>query len=123
MDPRFLRRTNVAPLAQDFPVAAIAQWLAREIQQAGHLTHEEAINGILINFGGIVAYCSYSEPLRDSRAKVIGKRRLLHPEILRALKQLTGKNIVWEKECREWWARKVGAAPRRRDHPSAVTAG
>jgi len=113
MHPRFLRRTDVLPLRKDVPVDAIAEWLAREIQRIGHLTHDDTQIDLLVEFGGISTYCFYNEPVRDKRGKVIRNRLLLHPEILQALKKLTGKKVVWGKECGEWWARGVGEAARR----------
>jgi hypothetical protein len=109
--PRYLSRTDIPPLRQDVPIDAIAQLLARKIEETAHLTHEDALLEILIAFTSKSPFVYYSEPVRDRRGKVI-ERRLLHPEILRALKKLTGKNIIWGKECREWWARGVGEAAR-----------
>jgi len=43
MNTRFLRRTDVPPLSQDVPIDAIAQLLARRIEETGHLTHEDAL--------------------------------------------------------------------------------
>jgi hypothetical protein len=111
MNARFLNRTDVPPLREDVPIDAIARWLAREIQETGHVTHEEAHIGVMINFRGIM--CFYSEPECNKRGKVTRNRILIHPEILRALKKFTGKNIIWGKECREWWAKGVGEAARR----------
>jgi hypothetical protein len=110
--PRYLSRTDVPPLRQDVPIDAIAQLLARKIEETGHLTHEDALLEILLGFSSKSHLVYYWEPVRDRRGKVIEKRRLLHPEILRALKKLTGKNIIWGKECREWWAKGVGEAAR-----------
>jgi hypothetical protein len=112
MNTRFLRRTDVPPLSQDVPIDAIAQLLARRIEETGHLTHEDALLEILLAFISTCHLVYYWEPVRDRRGKVIEERRLLHPEILRALKKLTGKNIIWGKDCREWWARGVGEATR-----------
>jgi hypothetical protein len=112
MNARFRRRTDVPPLRQDVPIDAIAQLLARKIYETGHLTHEDALLEILIAFSSKSHLVHYWEPVRYRRGKVVEERRLLHPEILRALKKLTGKKIVWEKECREWWARGVGEAAR-----------
>jgi hypothetical protein len=50
MNTRFLRRTDVPPLSQDVPIDAIAQLLARRIEETGHLTHEDALLEILLAF-------------------------------------------------------------------------
>jgi hypothetical protein len=60
---------------------------------------------LLVAFGEISTYCFYDEPERTKRGKMIRNRRLLHPEILLALKKLTGESIIWGKDCREWWAK------------------
>ena len=111
MNARFRRRTDVPPLRPDVPIDAIAQLLARKIYETGHLTHEEALLEVRL-YVGFKLILDYLDPVCDRHGKVIRNRFLLHPEILRALKKLTGKKIVWEKECREWWARGVGEAAR-----------
>ncbi len=108
----FLSRTDVPPLAPDAPVDAIARWLAREIELRGHVQHQTAVYGVLSRFGPEFIY---TETVRDERGGdpalrdwlfflqlAIRQRHLLHPEILRAFKKLTGNNINWGKDCREW---------------------
>jgi hypothetical protein len=82
--------------------------LAREIEERGHLEHWYAVAHITKIFG---KGFDYSEPEYDRRGHVTGSRRLLHPEILLALKKLAGEKINWGKECREWHAK--GAKPKR----------
>ena len=99
---RFLRRPDVAPLPEGAPVAAIAEWLAQFIEKEGQLDHGLAAVRVHGRFGGEFIY---SDPIYDRRGKAeIGVRYLIHPDILWALKKLTGNNIVWGKDCREWWA-------------------
>jgi hypothetical protein len=99
---RFLRRPDVALLPEGAPVTAIAEWLAHFIEEEGHLDHGLAVVRIHAKFGdGFV----YSEPIYDKRGKYLETRFLLHPDILSALKKLTGNNIIWGKDCRKWWAK------------------
>jgi hypothetical protein len=113
---RFLRRPDVAPLPEGAPVIAIAEWLAQFIEEEGHLTHRLAVVRIDDVFGDGF---SYSEPVFDKHGKAkVGDRYLLHPDILLALKKLTGNNLIWGKDCREWWAKNARgrqAASARRD--------
>jgi hypothetical protein len=114
---RFLGRTDVPPLPKDAPIDAIAQRLARQIEQRGHLHHWSAVCLVTEKFG---RGFTYTETVKDRQrcdphlqiwlAFGSPRRELLHPEILPALKKLTGKNIVWGKDCREWWLAK-GAMP------------
>jgi hypothetical protein len=119
---RFLRRPDVAPLPEGAPVTAIAEWLARFIEEEGHLTHRLAVVRIDNVFGGGFIY---SEPIYDKRSRAkVGDRYLIHPDILWALKKLTGKNIIWGKDCREWWAKNARgrrAASDRRDFRRSET--
>lgn len=79
----------------------------------GTLTYEDAVLEILLAFPSKGHLIFYWEPIREIRSKVSEKRRLLHPEILRALKNLTGNKIIWVKECREWFVKGVGERERR----------
>ena len=120
VEARFLWRTDVPPLPQDAPIDAIAQWLARQIELRRHIRHWNAALVVSRKFG---RGFTYKETVKDrptgdphlpgSRSLSFDypQRELLHPEILRALKQLTGKNIVWGKDCREWWLAKGAKLP------------
>jgi hypothetical protein len=119
MKARYLRRTDVPPMPQDAPIDAIAQWLALQIEIRGHLPHWLAVLGVTKRFGEGLTYAvtvkdgGAGDPHRPFwHRPVFGypRRELLHPEILRALKKLTGKNIVWGKDCREWWSAKAEPA-------------
>jgi hypothetical protein len=99
---RFLRRSNVAPLPESAPVDAMAEWLAQLIEELGHLEHWRADAAIRKRFGDGF---NYSEPIYDKRGRFLRDRYLLHPDILFALKKLTGNNIIWGKDCHEWWAK------------------
>ena len=114
---RFLRRTDIPPLAQDAPIDAIAQWLARQIEIKGDLQHWLAVLGVTQKFGGGFTYVEVvtdggagdpHRPFWHRPAFGYPRRELFHPEILRALKRLTGKKIVWDKDCR-WWRLVKGA--------------
>jgi hypothetical protein len=48
---RLLQRTDVPPLPEDAPVDEIAQWLAREIEEVGDLTHLTAVFSMRFKFG------------------------------------------------------------------------
>ena len=103
---RLLQRTDVPPLPEDAPVDEIAQWLAREIEEAGDLTHAMAVFLMKFKFGSQFTfdepiYHRSGEPFRDKRGR-IHARELIHPDILRALKRLTKKTVVWEKDARGW---------------------
>jgi hypothetical protein len=108
---RLLQLTDVPPLPEDAPVDEIAQWLAREIEKAGHLRHrEQAVLLIRLEFGSQFTfsesiYNRRGEPLRDKRGRIL-KRTLIHPDILRAFKRLTKNTVVWEKDARGWHKRK-----------------
>jgi hypothetical protein len=108
----FLRRADVPPLPDDVPVDEIARWLAQLIEQDGHLAHSTAA---LLAFKKYGHECTYSEP--DKRRYRSGKlyypyphKCRFHPDILWALKKLTGKSVIWEKDCRGWHKRKSPAS-------------
>jgi hypothetical protein len=111
---RLLQRTDVPPLPEDAPVDEIAQWLAREIEEAGHLKHLDATLLMAVKFGSQFTfrepiYNRRGEPLRDKRGRIIQKDRRIHPDILRALKRLTKNTVVWERNACGWHKRKSPA--------------
>ena len=111
---RLLQRTDVPPLPEDAPVDEIAQWLARGIEEAGHLEHSEAVFYMELKFGSQFTfrepiYNRRGEPLRDKRGRIIQGGPRIHPDILRALKRLTKNTVVWEKDARGWHKRKSPA--------------
>jgi hypothetical protein len=100
---------DVPPLPDGAPVDDIAQWLAQVIERTGKVSHWWAETQIHIKFGPGFSYRApkfnwRGELARDHRGRV-QHRDLIHPEILRALKKY--KNVLWGKDCREWYARKV----------------
>ena len=94
------------PLPEDVPVDDIARWLARLIEQDGHLAHDTAAH--LASQRGYA--CTYIYFERDEwryrRDKRFSYEYRFHPDILWALKKLTGKSVIWEKDCRGWHKRK-----------------
>ena len=104
----FLRRADMPPLPDDVPVDEIARWLAQLIEQDGHLQHQMA--AVLASQRYYEHECTYYEPgewwLYRSRKHDRRGGKRLHPDILRALKKLTGKSVIWEKDCRGWHKRK-----------------
>jgi hypothetical protein len=110
---RLLRRTDVPPLPEEAPVDEIAQYLAREIEEAGHLTYWTAVFSMRFKFGSQFTfsepiYNRRGEPLRDKRGGILMLERI-HPDILRALKRLTKNTVVWERNARGWRKRKSPA--------------
>jgi hypothetical protein len=110
---RLLQRTDLPPLPKDAPVDEIAQWLAREIEEAGYLQHGIAMLLMTVKFGSQFTfrepvYNQRGEPLRDMGGRIIQRERI-HPDILRALKRLTKKTVVWERNARGWHKRKLPA--------------
>jgi hypothetical protein len=110
---RLLQRTDVPPLPEDAPVDEIAQWLAREIEEVGDLTHLTAVFSMRFKFGSQFTfrepiYNRRGEPLRDKRGRIRMLERI-HPDILRALKRLTKNTVVWERNARGWRKRKSPA--------------
>ena len=108
-----LQRTDAPPLPEDAPVDEIAQWLAREIEEAGDLTHGTAVFLMKFKFGSQFTfhepiYHRSGEPFRDKQGRIQTRTRI-HPDILRALKRLTKNTVVWEKDARGWHKRKSPA--------------
>ena len=104
----FLRRADRPPLPDDVPVDEIARCLAQLIEQDGHLEHGDAAYLAFKKYGH---ECTYIE--RGKRRYRHGKLKSywpdkwrFHPDILWALKKLTGKSVIWEKDCRGWHKRK-----------------
>jgi hypothetical protein len=90
------------------PVDEIARWLAQLIEQDGHLKHDMAAIRASERYG---RECRYDEPgkrrYRHGKLKSYWPDKYrFHPDILRALKKLTGKSVIWEKDCRGWHKRK-----------------
>jgi hypothetical protein len=115
---RFLRRTDVPPLPRGAPINAIARRLAREIERAGHFKHQDAVVCINLIFGTGFTYTETVKARGDRHlpdwqfySRGYRQRQLLHPEILWAPKKLTGKNIIWGKDCRERWLAKGAKLP------------
>ena len=104
----FLRRADIPPLPGDVPVDEIARWLAQLIEQDGHLKHQKAVYLVYERYG---RDCTYREPgkrcYRHGKLKASWPDKYwFHPDILWALKKLTGKSVIWEKDCRGWHKRK-----------------
>jgi hypothetical protein len=107
---RLLKRTDVEPLPKDAPVNEIASWMAVQVEERGVLSHWDAAWAIYMQFGREYTYEEAilkrnGEPLRAKRGKIL-QEKYLHPDILRAFKQLTLDTVIWERDAHAWRKRK-----------------
>jgi len=74
----------------------IAEWMYEKLKENGILYHEEAVYGIMENFGEEYTY------LNENGNSAIDRR------VLKEFRKLTDRNVVWVRSDKYWRFRKEG---------------